>query len=214
MHVAAWIKLDEYYARTDDSPAYATSVVLDPTWKWSYFQEFWSDKPDWITNAKGAVEALWAAEYRPKPAATPPPAPTPAPVLFEAVTNGSQRKINTFTAFTRRRPVAVLMDEYLQYLHEPVVPLDSLPEPGNPLSYWRQRAQQRRLPNLCRMALDLLSVPAMSADTERLFSQAKLTITSQRCKLQDSTVEMLQCIRSWDKSPLLRGEIQVSLLLY
>jgi hypothetical protein len=47
------------------------------------------------------------------------------------------------------------------------------------------------------MAIDILSIPAMSAEPERLFSKAKITITDRRNRLGVSTIEQLECLKSW-----------------
>jgi hypothetical protein len=47
------------------------------------------------------------------------------------------------------------------------------------------------------MALDILSIPAMSADPERLFSGAKITISDRRCRLGMPTIQALECLKSW-----------------
>jgi hypothetical protein len=41
------------------------------------------------------------------------------------------------------------------------------------------------------MARDLLSIPAMAADVERLFSAAKLTLTDQRGRMYAETLKLL-----------------------
>ncbi|EXA30605.1 hypothetical protein FOVG_18025 [Fusarium oxysporum f. sp. pisi HDV247] len=50
------------------------------------------------------------------------------------------------------------------------------------------------------MAMDLLSISAMSSENERVFSAAKLTISSQRNALHWVTVEALQCLRNWART--------------
>jgi len=47
------------------------------------------------------------------------------------------------------------------------------------------------------MALDLLSIPAMSADPERLFSRTKHTLDNTRNRLQDDVIEALESLKSW-----------------
>lgn len=49
------------------------------------------------------------------------------------------------------------------------------------------------------MALDVLSILAMSADPERLFSRAKITISDRHNRLGILTVEALECLKSWLK---------------
>jgi hypothetical protein len=54
------------------------------------------------------------------------------------------------------------------------------------------------------MAFDILSIPGMSAEVERIFSQAKKLITDERNCLQEESVEASECKKNW----LLRGLIQ------
>src|SRR5437588_6265369 len=60
---------------------------------------------------------------------------------------------------------------------------------NNALDWWLEDTQQKTYPNLSKMALDILSIPAMSAEPERLFSRAKITITDRRNRLGAETVE-------------------------
>ncbi|PMD55410.1 uncharacterized protein K444DRAFT_537541, partial [Hyaloscypha bicolor E] len=54
-------------------------------------------------------------------------------------------------------------------------------------------------PNLSRMALDILSIPAILADPERLFSSAKLLISDLRNKLGMDIIKAFECLKSWYK---------------
>lgn len=65
--------------------------------------------------------------------------------------------------------------------------------------WWMEDRQKRDFPNLSRMALDILSTPAMAADPERLFSSAGLTITDRRNHLSIQSIEALECMKSWMK---------------
>ncbi len=47
------------------------------------------------------------------------------------------------------------------------------------------------------MAIDIYSIPAMSAEPERVFSGAKLTVSDQRNGLKSETIELLECLKSW-----------------
>ena len=79
-----------------------------------------------------------------------------------------------------------------------------LPNVENPRSWWLDPLQQKLYPNLSKMAIDILSIPAMSAEPERLFSGAKLTITDQRNRMQPDTIEATQCLKSWYRNSALR----------
>ena len=47
------------------------------------------------------------------------------------------------------------------------------------------------------MAWDTLSIPAMSAECERIFSSAAHMVTSVRNGLQDDVIEAGECLKSW-----------------
>jgi hypothetical protein len=49
------------------------------------------------------------------------------------------------------------------------------------------------------MALNILLIPAMSADPERLFSGAKIIISDRRNRLSIYTIKALECLKSWLK---------------
>ena len=88
-------------------------------------------------------------------------------------------------------------DEYEVYCREPVMMI------SDPLKWWLEPAQRRRFPNLSLMAVDILSIAPMSAETERLFSKAKASVTDQRGSMGIETVNLLECLRSWDNSALI-----------
>jgi hypothetical protein len=49
------------------------------------------------------------------------------------------------------------------------------------------------------MALDILSIPAMSASIERLFSSANITVSDRRNHLTPNTIEIIESLKSWQK---------------
>jgi len=49
------------------------------------------------------------------------------------------------------------------------------------------------------MAIDYLSIPAMSTEAERLFSSCKITLTDRRNRLGADLFEALECLKSWLK---------------
>lgn len=72
-----------------------------------------------------------------------------------------------------------------------------LEQPFDPREWWQETTQQKVYPNLSNMALDLLSIPAMSAEVERLFSSCKITITDRRNRIGIDAVEAIECLKSW-----------------
>ena len=61
---SGWSKIDKYYTKTSESPAYAAAVVLHPANKWQEIENNWSS--EWIPPAKAMVKKLWETEYKPK----------------------------------------------------------------------------------------------------------------------------------------------------
>jgi len=47
------------------------------------------------------------------------------------------------------------------------------------------------------MAIDILSIPAMSDDPERVFSGARRTVSWERARLGAETIEELECLKNW-----------------
>ncbi|KAK2926757.1 HAT, C-terminal dimerization domain [Fusarium oxysporum f. sp. vasinfectum] len=77
-------------------------------------------------------------------------------------------------------------DEYDHWLSSPDAKSDPLVT--DPIQYWWER--RKDYPRLSRMALDLLSVPPMSAECERLFSVAGQMVSPLRTRLEASTIGM------------------------
>ncbi|OWT42447.1 hypothetical protein VFPPC_18547 [Pochonia chlamydosporia 170] len=176
MYNSGWAKLDKYYRLTDESPAYVAAIVLHPSHKWHYIHENW--KPEWVESSKKLIEALWG-EY--KPVGSPPLSEVP-----RATTNEFLKWRN------KHLQPALITDEYEHYCKsERVYGFTSA------LTWWLEETQQKTYPNFSKMAVDMLSIPAMSAEPERLFSGAKITITDRRNRMGSDVIEALECLKSW-----------------
>ena len=84
-------------------------------------------------------------------------------------------------------------DEYARYIKERVEWTD------DPIAWWQGPVQRHKYPHLSKMALNMLSIPAMAADVERLFSSAGLTLTDRRNRMGIDLLEALECLKSWNK---------------
>ena len=80
----------------------------------------------------------------------------------------------------------------MKYLLAPIVP-----EVTDPCSWWLELTQKKFYSALSIMALDVLSIPAMSAEPEHLFSGAKISITDCRNCLGIESIEAIECLKSW-----------------
>ena len=176
-----YTKLLEYWNRTERAPAYIAAIVLNPTQKWSYFDD-WEES--WQPNMKPALKQFWESSYR-SSTGLPKRSNTPLPTA------------NTDNQFyqwmNRRRGGQDAMDELDRYINEPLMPFSD----DTAHDWWVRPEQRVRLPLLSKMAIDIFSIPAMSSEPERVFSGAKHTISEQRNSLKADTIEILECLKSW-----------------
>ncbi|CCE34842.1 uncharacterized protein CPUR_08781 [Claviceps purpurea 20.1] len=212
-----WSKLDKYYGLLDDSPLYATAVLLNPCLGGiTFLEKRWSTPAQkiWLQEAKSNVSSYWKRWYRDSAANVTVPA---AEVSIAFPNSYSTPK----TASTNR----AIDPNFVKWLN--VCKPSSAPRPppeleryyalskerlqgagDDPILWWM--ANRVEFPTLSQMALDTLAIPAMAADCERAFSAAKLTLTSQRHAMLPKTLEKVQCVRNWVQ----RGAITMGDLLW
>ena len=53
------------------------------------------------------------------------------------------------------------------------------------------------------MAIDILSIPPMSDEPERVFSGARCMVSWDRGQLEPETIEMRECLKHWKRSGIL-----------
>jgi hypothetical protein len=178
---ASWSKLDKYYGLTERSPAYIAAMVLMPNQKWTWIEDNW--EKEWIDSAKAQVQDFWDTQYK----------PVQVPIL-PTIEDSTQEKTEHQIWLEQKRRQPPILDEYIKYCQAPITPeVDSK-------AWWMEPAQRTTYPNLGIMALDMLSIPAMSASPERLFSGAGITITERRNRLGNESIESLECLKSWYKA--------------
>lgn len=71
-------------------------------------------------------------------------------------------------------------------------------ETDNPIAYWW--SNRRRWPRLSRFALDLLAIPAMSAEPERVFSNTGNMVRPNRACLKADIIAASECLKQWERS--------------
>ena len=194
--VNCWTKLDEYFIKVNDTPAHYASVVTTPHMKWKYFEHTWKDASSWkdaknpeswLPGGKKALATVWD-EYRDLPfdcaqLAGAKRRRSESPSEFERLTNmallyGEDAEEDQLEAWIRQKPFALDRQDTL-------------------IAYWLRQLKDKSTHQLARMALDMASIPAMSSECERVFSQSKLLITGQRHRLKVDIIEATQCLRMW-----------------
>jgi hAT family C-terminal dimerisation region len=206
--------LNEYYEHLNDSPLIYSAAVLHPAYRWALFDDLWGDDMErrpWIIKAKEMVQDLWESEYKDLE-------------LDDSEVNlpASKRlktSRNRFTEWrTQKRGLATRgfsvdeslapspgssinnqdLDEYEQWQRD-IDDSDALVT--DPYEYWHRR--HVKYPRLSKMALDLLTVPPMSAECERLFSTSGRMVTKSRNRLDARTIGLCQTLRSWLRAGLI-----------
>lgn len=181
----SWYALDKYYKLTDDSPIYTAALLLHPSYRKQYLTSTWPKA--WVKPAVQRVKELWKEKY-----------------ALIKVDNGAQ------TPVTSQAPISFFQQqqELLQRRHHLNDEFEVFIEQSsiavvNAITWWLEETQQRTFPRLSKMAIDILSAPSMSAESERVFSLTRRTISWDRTRLNCSTVEQLECQKSWIKSGLI-----------
>lgn len=101
-------------------------------------------------------------------------------------------------AQSSRARSALRNDQLAQYLSEPPVGDLGL------LEYWRIR--ERQWPQLAKMAYDMMSIPAMSSECERVFSSVSRRATKDTTRLTGRMLSTQECVKNWKG----RGAIDIA----
>ncbi|KAK8011867.1 hypothetical protein PG989_000127 [Apiospora arundinis] len=205
---AAWDKLNEYYNRLDDVYFYYASLAFHPAYGWAKISHFWDRHPDWLAKAKAIVKSHWEREHKTRP--IPPDLIPSAPTPTGFAPSQAACRINEVDAFLQQgqlqgdRALEINDDEMEAWIAERPDPFDQYVT--DPIAYWR--ARRTKYPRLSQMALDTLTIPAMSAECERLFSAAGMLLNPLRSSLDIAIVGQCMALRSWLRAGiLLDGEV-------
>jgi hAT family C-terminal dimerisation region len=177
----AWDKLKKYYSLTDNAHSiFAAAVLLHPSYRKRYFDRYWfGEEAEWKELMISHVKKVWEKEYKPHLALLPQQESRP-PTLMEEHLRAIQETPGQGN------------DEFDSYINSIPVTFNT-PEAIIP---WILGIENM-WPGIKQQALDLLSIPAMSAELERVFSQTKLTVTPTRNRLSPDTIEVLELLRHW-----------------
>lgn len=188
---ASWVVFDKYYQLTDESPAYGAAMMLHPSRRMAHVNKNWPKS--WHKPVLDSVAKYWEDYYQGLPITT------TTPELRDRL-----QPLDEYDLLAREldvvSPALSELDEYKSFITQTPVAIDC-----SPLAWWLREEQQQRYPRLSKMAVDILSVPAMSAEPERVFSGARRTISWDRCQLGSRTIERGECMKSWIKSGITQG---------
>jgi hypothetical protein len=101
----------------------------------------------------------------------------------------SKSKLRLETALSDDSKIKAEIDSYL---NEP-----EISDKEDPISYWKQRNNNREFPSLTSLAKTVLAMPASSGGVERLFSVAGAISRSRRSRLTVGNIEKLLLCRNY-----------------
>ncbi|KJZ69620.1 hypothetical protein HIM_10983 [Hirsutella minnesotensis 3608] len=189
IHMGWWV-LSKYYEETDKNPVYATALLLHPEKRRRYLDRHWA--PEWRQTAVAAAQRQWA-KYKDRP------------ISSERTVRASCETREVASYERIRQSMSVLddpghEDEFDKFINAPPRHMMT----ASPLEWWCREEQRAEYPRLHQMAIDILSVPAMSDDPERVFSCTRRTISWDRARLTADGIEKLQCLSNWVRNDLIR----------
>lgn len=188
--VASWHAFDKYYRLIDDTGAYTAAILLHPNQRKGYLSAAWSS--GWVQPGVERARKIWL-QYK-----------------EIATSNKVANDVSNLSAFERyeyniqqkqRRTKAGSQDEFERFINAPADNVKT-----RALDWWLQPSQQTTYPALSKMAIDVLTAMAMSAESERVFSATRRTIAWTRARLESMIIERLECLKHWHKSGLISHE--------
>jgi hypothetical protein len=164
----AWRKLEAYYRYTDKSAVYLVATVLDPRLKLGYFEHAWADKPEWLRTARQRLYRYCFGmyttncRYRDDYAGLMVVDPMPESSIIQSSNNVRNSEFLVWKYGRNTVPSASdELENYLRVDRETGADLDVH-------AWWMQHRMQ--YPLLFRMAMDIMAIPAMASEVERVFS--------------------------------------------
>ena len=183
-----WKVIDKYYQLTDQVPnIYFTATVLNPTLRLQYFESRWTTRPlkAALDKHKKTMTTNWKRDYSNLPVVT-----------TTAVSYSIPGKRTVIEAFLDRSKQQATVDELIAYLRDPMTRVRASESFSFDLfKWWDDHSVQ--YPTLSQMAFDVLSIPAMSAECERVFSGAGALVTHRKKRMREDIIEAIECLRSW-----------------
>ena len=187
--IRSWEPFNKYYTKMETVSTYAAALIVHPCRRLTYIKKNW--KKEWQKPAMAKVKKLWES-YREREIVE-------NPQIEETLS------LDDYDEIARGLEVVHLqnVDEYEAYTREKAIPIQT-----SALDWWLAEERRTAWPRLSQMAIDILSIPAVSDEPERVFSGAMRTISWDRMRLGISNIEKSQCLKSWIASGLISEEVE------
>ncbi|KAG9765688.1 hypothetical protein KCU73_g291, partial [Aureobasidium melanogenum] len=173
--------LDKRQAINNYTPAYAAALLLHPSYREAYINKQWP--MSWRAPAIAAASTLWTTQYKNKIKAV------------QAVSSEEEsNKLVQWQASLRHTSLVHIAEEFVHFTKSLPVLIDDA------LQWWLEPTHQLNYPNLAQMAIDILSINPMSAESERVFSGCRRTLSWNRASLSATNLGYIECLKTWQKN--------------
>lgn len=184
------VVLEKYRGYVRDSPAYFAAVITNPSLKLELFKQ---KAPRFLYTAQKSVQNLWAKEYIEFTGNMNASAYIPQEPGTSTVSAGvNLSDFEQWITLPDSLPDLPQSDSYMQYLSHPRIPTTDCQDL---LGWWKDNRFTEG--HVTKLALDMLSIPAMSAEYERTLSSAEVMFNPHLDHLSDEVVEASECLRAW-----------------
>jgi hypothetical protein len=182
IHTSRFV-LDKWQAINSYTPAYAAALLLHPTYREAYINKQWPQS--WRIPAITVVRALWNDKYKNKSKAV------------QAVSSPKEEESDKLAQWqaSLRYTSSVHIPEELVHLTKsmPVLIDDAI-------QWWLEPTQQLNYTNLARMAIDILLIKPMSAESERVFSGCRKKLSWDRTCFSAANPGFIECHKNCQKN--------------
>ena len=183
-----WYAFNKWYERIDEVPAYVTAVLLHPSKRLKGLRKSWT-QDKWIKAGLRRSKGLWES-YKQKY----------TPVETEVATDSEP---SLWEQYKRHIDAVPADDDFTAFINAPPT---RLAQGTTALAWWSSLDQREAYPALSKLAIDVLSAFAMSADSESIFSGCRRTISWERARLGGKIIEHSECTKDWQRSGIAYNE--------
>lgn len=160
-----WYAFNKWYERIDEVPAYVTAVLLHPSKRLKGLRKS-RTQDKWIKAGLKRAKGLWES-YKQKY----------TPMETEVATEGEP---SLWEQYKRHIDAVPADDDFTAFINAPPT---RLAQGTTALAWWSSLDQREAYPALSKLAIDVLSAFAMSADSESIFSGCRRTISWERARI-------------------------------
>ena len=190
--ITCWYAFDKYYDLIDETGAYTAAILLHPNRRKAYLHLVWQAL--WIAPGIERARTLWM-QYKQD---------NQGEVDDDTTTLSQYERFVRKIAAKQRNSKSGQQDEFERFINAPVDNIDMAV-----LDWWQEASQRHTYPHLSRMAIDVLSALAMSAESERVFSATRRTVTWSRARLCGRTIMQLECLKHWQRTGVVTNEFLI-----